>query len=136
MRYLHEPRKIPEILSIEEVTHLIQAAGSLRYLAALSVAYGAGLRASEITHLKITDVDGKRMILRVEQGKGGRDRHAMLSPELLKILRRWYRDGQSLLSGSSHPGCSDVRKIAPMNLQTPFPGHRSPRSCLVRFPRR
>jgi len=94
LRYIHEPRKIPEILSIEEVTRIIQAAGNLKYQAALSVAYGAGLRASEIIHLKVSDIDSERMLLRVEQGKGGRDRYAMLSPQLLDILRRWYRDGQ------------------------------------------
>ena len=86
MRHVHEPRKIPEILSVEEVTRLIQSAGSIKYQAALSVAYGAGLRASEVTHLTVTDIDSDRMILRVEQGKGSRDRHAMLSPELLTIL--------------------------------------------------
>ena len=127
MRYLHEPRKIPEILSVEEVTRLIQAAGSLKYQAALSVAYGAGLRVSEITHLKITDVDSKRMILRVEQGKGGRDRHAMLSPELLNILRAWYRDGQSnrkmLPGGWLFPGQNPVNPLSTRQLRRAF--HRA-----------
>jgi len=97
MRHIYEPRRLPEILSIEEVTRLLQAAGSLKYQAALSVAYGAGLRASEIVHLNVTDIDSDsdRMNLRVEQGKGKRDRHAMLSPGLLKILRAWWRDGQA-----------------------------------------
>lgn len=127
MRYIHEPRKIPEILSVEEVTRLIQCAGSLKYQAALSVAYGAGLRASEITHLKITDVDSKRMILRVEQGKGGRDRHAMLSPELLNILRAWYRDGQSnrkmLPGGWLFPGQNPVNPLSTRQLRRAF--HRA-----------
>ena len=127
MRYIHEPRKIPEILSVEEVTRLIQAAGSMKYQAALSVAYGAGLRASEITHLKITDVDSKRMILRVEQGKGGRDRHAMLSPELLNILRSWYRDGQSnrkmLPGGWLFPGQNPVNPLTTRQLRRAF--HRA-----------
>jgi len=127
MRYLHEPRKIPEILSIEEVTRLIQAAGSLKYQAAFSVAYGAGLRVSEITHLKITDVDSKRMILRVEKGKGGRDRHAMLSPELLNILRAWYRDGQSnrkmLPGGWLFPGQNPVNPLSTRQLGRAF--HRA-----------
>ena len=95
MRHVHEPRRLPEILSIEEVTKIIQSAGSIKYQAALSVGYGAGLRASEITHLKVSDIDSERMILRVEQGKGGVDRHAMLSPELLNILRTWYRSAQA-----------------------------------------
>jgi len=127
MRYLHEPRKIPEILSVEEVTRLIQCAGSLKYQAAFSVAYGAGLRASEITHLKITDVDSKRMILRVEKGKGGRDRHAMLSPELLNILRAWYRDGQSnrkmLPGGWLFPGQNPVNPLSTRQLRRAF--HRA-----------
>ena len=78
-----------------EVTRLLQAAGGLKYQAALGVAYGAGLRASEVVHLKVTDIDSERMIIRVEQGKGKRDRHAMLSPGLLKILRAWWRDGRA-----------------------------------------
>lgn len=133
MRYLHEPRKIPEILSVEEVTRLIQAAGSLKYQAALSVAYGAGLRASEITHLKITDVDSKRMILRVEQGKGGRDRHAMLSPELLNILRTWYRDGQSnrkmLPGGWLFPGQNPINPLTTRQLRRAF--HRALESAEI-----
>ena len=127
MRYLHEPRKIPQILSVEEVTRLIQCAGSLKYQAALSVAYGAGLRASEITHLKITDVDSERMILRIERGKGGRDRHAMLSPELLNILRAWYRDGQSnhkmLPGGWLFPGQNPVNPLTTRQLRRAF--HRA-----------
>jgi integrase/recombinase XerD len=95
MRHVHEPRRLPEILSIEEVTKIIQAAGSHKYQAALSVGYGAGLRISEITHLKVSDIDSESMILRVEQSKGSRDRHAMLSPQLLAILGAWYRAGQS-----------------------------------------
>jgi len=124
MRYIHEPRKIPVILSIEEVTRLIQCAGSLKYQAALSLAYGAGLRVSEVTHLKITDIDSKRMILRIEQGKGGRDRHAMLSPELLKILRAWYRDGQSnrkmLPGGWLFPGQNPVNPLTTRQLRRAF----------------
>ena len=127
MRHIHEPYKIPQILSVEEVTRLIRAAGSLKYQAALSVAYGAGLRASEITHIKITDVDSKRMILRVEQGKGGRDRHAMLSPELLNILRAWYRDGQSnrkmLPGGWLFPGQNPVNPLTTRQLRRAF--HRA-----------
>jgi integrase/recombinase XerD len=111
LRYIHEPRKLPKILSVEEVTRLIQAAQ-----AALSVAYEAGLRANEITHLKVSDIDSERMILRVEQGKGGRDRHAMLSPQLLDILRRWYRDGQlshkMLPGGWLFPGQNPVNPLS------------------------
>ena len=102
------PARLPEILSIEEVTRLIQCAdSSVKYQAALSVAYGAGLRASEITHLKVTDVDSERMILRVEQGKGGRDRHAMLSPQLLDILQTLVSGGLRLHRIRCYPedGC-------------------------------
>jgi site-specific recombinase XerD len=127
LRYIHEPHKIPEILSVEEVTHLIRAAGSLKYKAALSVGYGAGLRANEITHLKITDIDSKRMILRVERGKGGRDRHAMLSPELLIILRTWYREGQAqrqmLPGGWLFPGQNPVNPLSARQLSRAF--HRA-----------
>jgi site-specific recombinase XerD len=83
------PRKIPQVLSLEEVKRLIEAAHNLKYRTALSVAYGAGLRASEVVSLKVTDIDSKRMVLRIEQGKGKKDRLAMLSPVLLGYLRDW-----------------------------------------------
>jgi site-specific recombinase XerD len=88
------PQKLPVVLTKEEVARLIEAASSAKNKAALSVAYGAGLRASEVVSLKITDIDSARMVLRVEQGKGRKDRHAMLSPVLLEILREWYRIGR------------------------------------------
>ena len=72
--FVHEPRKLPVVLSPEEVARLLDAAPGLKYKAALSVAYGAGLRAAEVISLKISDIDSKRMIIRVEQGKGGKDR--------------------------------------------------------------
>jgi integrase/recombinase XerD len=85
-----EPRKLPVVLSAEEVARLLDAAPGLKYKAALSVAYGAGLRASEVVSLKVSDIDSKRMIIRVEQGKGGKDRNVMLSPSLLELLRTWW----------------------------------------------
>ena len=91
LSFMHEPRKVPVVLSPEEVARFLEAAPSIKYKAALSVAYGAGLRVSEVVSLKISDVDSKRMMLRVEQGKGRKDRHAMLSPVLLELLRNWYR---------------------------------------------
>ena len=72
---IHEPRKLPVVLSVEEVARLLDAAPGLKYKAALSVAYGAGLRATEVISLKVSDIDSKRMIIRVEQGKGGKDRN-------------------------------------------------------------
>ena len=69
----------------------MEAASGPKYKAALSAAYGAGLRVSEVVSLKVSDVDSKRMLLRIEQGKGRKDRYAMLSPTLLELLRDWYR---------------------------------------------
>ncbi len=88
---VHEARKLPVVLSVEEVARLLDAAPGLKYKAALSVAYGAGLRATEVVSLKVADIDSKRMIIRVEQGKGGKDRNVMLSPSLLELLRTWWR---------------------------------------------
>src|ERR1700687_6266531 len=88
---VYEPRKLPRVLSPEEVLRLLEAAPGPKYKAALSVAYGAGLRAMEVVGLKVCDVDSKRMMIRVEQGKGRKDRFAMLSPQLLELLRDWWR---------------------------------------------
>jgi integrase/recombinase XerD len=89
--FIHEPRKLPVVLSPEEVARLLDAAPGLKYKAALSVAYGAGLRAAEVVSLKIGDIDSKRMVIRVEQGKGRKDRYVMLSPHLLSLLRAWWK---------------------------------------------
>jgi site-specific recombinase XerD len=89
--FIREPRKLPVVLSPEEVARLLNAAPGLKYKAALSVAYGAGLRAAEVVSLKVCDIDSKRMIIRVEQGKGRKDRNVMLSPSLLELLRAWWR---------------------------------------------
>jgi integrase/recombinase XerD len=86
--------KLREVLSVEEAARLLEAAPGIKYKAALGVAYGAGLRVSEVAHLKVDDIDSTRMLLRVEQGKGGRDRNAMLSPQLLELLRLWWREGK------------------------------------------
>lgn len=88
------PRKLPDVLSVDEVARLLEAAPGIKYKAALGVAYGAGLRVSEVTHLKVDDIDSKRMLIRVEQGKGRKDRNAMLSPQLLELLRLWWREGK------------------------------------------
>jgi integrase/recombinase XerD len=88
--FVYEPRKLPRVLSPEEVLRLLEAAANPKHKAALGVAYGAGLRAMEVVALKVSDVDSKRMMLRVEQGKGGKDRFAMLSPQLLGLLRDWW----------------------------------------------
>jgi integrase/recombinase XerD len=89
--FIRQPRKLPVVLSPEEVARLLNAAPGLKYKAALSVAYGAGLRAAEVVSLKVCDIDSKRMIIRVEQGKGRKDRNVMLSASLLELLRTWWR---------------------------------------------
>ena len=91
LTFVREPRKIPVVLSLEEVARLLEAAPGPKYKAALSAAYGAGLRVSEVVALKVSDIDSKRMLLRIEQGKGRKDRFAMLSAKLLELLRDWYR---------------------------------------------
>jgi integrase/recombinase XerD len=91
LTFVAEPRKIPVVLSPEEVARFLEAAPGPKYKAAFGAAYGAGLRVSEVASLKVSDIDSKRMLLRVEQGKGRKDRHAMLSPQLLELLRDWYR---------------------------------------------
>jgi integrase/recombinase XerD len=89
--FVREPRKIPVVLSADEVARLLDAAPGPKYTAALAAAYGAGLRVSEVAALKVSDIESKRMLLRIEQGKGRRDRFAMLSERLLELLRDWYR---------------------------------------------
>lgn len=93
LRTVKVARKIPDILSREEVKRLIGATRPIKYKAALSVAYGAGLRVSEVVALKMTDIDSDRMVLRIQEGKGNKDRIAMLSPDLLKLLREWWQYG-------------------------------------------
>jgi integrase/recombinase XerD len=91
---VRHPRRLPTVLSIEEVGRLLEMAPGAKYRAALGTAYGAGLRVSGVAALKIGDIDSKRMLIRVEQGKGRKDRNAMLSPQLLSLLRLWWREGK------------------------------------------
>ena len=91
LAFMHEPRKVPVVLSPEEVARFLEAAPGVKYKAALSVAYAAGLRVSEVVALKVSDIDRERMLLRVDQGKGRKDRFVMLSPHLLELLRDWWR---------------------------------------------
>ena len=85
------PRTLPVVLSANEVDEFFQHVCTIRYRAALMTAYGAGLRVSEVVNLQLRDIDAKRMLLRVRQGKGKKDRYAMLSPRLLVMLRCWWR---------------------------------------------
>ena len=120
MSTVRVPRKLPVILSRDEVARLITCAGNLKYQAALSVAYGAGLRASEVVGLKVGDIDSQRMALRVEQGKGRKDRYAILSPVLLGRLRTWWRAGHAqgklLEGGWLFPGQNPVNPLSPRQL--------------------
>jgi len=120
MSHVHQPRKLPQVLSGEEVTRLLEAAPGLKYRAALSVAYGAGLRAAEVVALKVSDIDSARMVIRVEQGKGRRDRYAMLSPTLLALLRAWWREANAqgkMLPGSwLFPGQNPVDPLSTRQL--------------------
>ncbi len=86
-----KPFRLPVVLSPEEVAHFLACIDSLKQRTILTTAYAAGLRVSEATHLKVTDVDSQRMVLRVDQGKGSRDRYVMLSPRLLEALRSYWR---------------------------------------------
>ena len=120
MQPVKVPRTLPVVLSVHEVSRLIAAARNVKHQVALSVAYGAGLRASEIIGLKVTDVDSQRMTLRVEQGKGRKDRYAMLSPLLLQRLRTWWRvghaQGKILPGGWLFPGLDPVDPLTARQL--------------------
>jgi len=115
MKPVFVPRTLPVVLSREEVSALIAAAKNLKHQTALSVAYGAGLRANEVATLKVGDVDSKRMTLRIQQGKGGKDRYAMLSPVMLDRLRTWWRvakaQGKMLEGGWLFPGRDETKPI-------------------------
>ena len=113
-------RTLPIILSREEVARLIEAAKTLKHRTALSVAYGAGLRVSEVTALKVGDIDSQRMLLRVEQGKGHKDRYALLPPILLERLRIWWRHahaaGKILPGGYLFPGLDPIDSMSTRQL--------------------
>jgi integrase/recombinase XerD len=89
--YAREPRKLPVVLSADEVVQFLEAVSSLKSRAALTTAYAAGLRASEVAGLRIEDIDSARGVIQVRHGKGAKDRNVMLSPQLLGILRTYWR---------------------------------------------
>jgi len=126
LRLVNEPRKAPVVLSREEVARLLQAAPGLKYKAALSVAYGAGLRVSEVANLKVSDIDSGRMMLRVEQGKGQRDREVMLSPQLLQLLREWWKAARPQVWPLR---ANDDETNAPLEFTLEGRGHIFPWSC-------
>jgi site-specific recombinase XerD len=114
------PRKLPMVLSPDEVARLLGATTCMKHRAALSVAYGAGLRVAEVAALKVGDIDSERMLIRVERGKGGRYRNAMLSPNLLTLLRAWWKEGRRqgamLPGGWLFPGQNPIRPISTRQL--------------------
>lgn len=118
------PQRLPVILSPGEVARLLDAAPGLKSRAALSLAYGAGLRASEIVSLRISDIDSSRQVIRVEQGKGRKDRYAMLSADLLELLRSWWRAGREqgvmLPGGWLFPGQNPVNHLTTRQLARVF----------------
>lgn len=120
MQPVHVPRTLPVVLSREEVSRLIAAAWNLKHQTALSLAYGPGLRASEVISLKVGDIDSQRMTLRVEQGKGRKDRYAMLPPILLERLRVWWRvghaQGKILRNGWLFPGMDPMDPLSTRQL--------------------
>jgi len=112
--FVREPRKLPVVLSPEEVARFLEAAPGLKYRAALSVAYGAGLRANEVVSLKISDIDSTRLVIRVEQGKGRKDRYVMLSPPLLELLRAYWKTARP--QGWLFPGRDRVTPLSTRQL--------------------
>ncbi len=126
MTTVREPRRLPVVLSPEEVTRLLDAAPGLKYRAALSLAYGAGLRASEVVSLKVSDIDSARKVIRIEQGKGSKDRYATLAPSLVDLLRVWWlaarARGVMLPGGWLFPGRNPVNPLTTRQLSRAFHG--------------
>ncbi len=126
MTTVRQPQRLPVILSPAEVARLLDHAPGLKARAALSLGYGAGLRASEVISLKVTDIDSERQVIRVEQGKGRKDRYAMLSDDLLDLLRDWwragYQKGAMLPGGWLFPGQNPVNPLTTRQLSRIFHG--------------
>lgn len=120
MQFKSQPRKLPIVLSVEEVADLLTAVPGpgLKYRAALSISYGAGLRASEVCNLRVCDIDSDRMLIHVEQGKGRKDRKVMLSPGLLTLLRDYWREARP--EGWLFPGKPKINPLSPRQLNRAF----------------
>lgn len=112
--YARSPRRLPVVLSGEEVVRFLEAVPGLKSRVALTTAYATGLRLSEVVALKVGAIDSKRMVVRVEHGKGGKDRYAMLSVQLLGILRSYWR--RTRPRGWLFPGRNPERPINPKML--------------------
>jgi len=115
---VRRPTKLPVVLSYEELMQFFDHVPSLKYRAALMTCYGAGLRVSEAVALKISDIDSQRMLIRVEQGKGNKDRYAMLSPRLLEVLRRYWRTARPQHRHWLFPSWRPDRHLCTGSLQT------------------
>ena len=118
-----QPRKLPVVLSLQEVARFLGAITHIKHRAILMTAYAAGLRVSEVTRLRVADIDSQRMVLRIRQAKGQKDRFVVLSPRLLKLLREYWkavrpsdflfpgaRPDQPITSGSVHRVCRAARE--------------------------
>ena len=113
-------RNLPVVLNLDEMKCFLATAAHPKYHAAFSVAYGAGLRVSEVVSLRVSDIDSERMVLRVEQGKGSKDRYAKLSPALLEHLRHWWcfanKHGQMYREGWLFPGLDPMNHMSARQL--------------------
>jgi site-specific recombinase XerD len=120
MQFRTQPRKLPTVLSLEEVSALLAAAPGpgLKYRAALSISYGAGLRSSEVCNLKVADIDGDRMLINVDEGKGSKDRKVMLSPGLLELLRDYWFEARP--AGWLFPGKPKINPVSSRQLGRAF----------------
>jgi site-specific recombinase XerD len=125
MQFRRKPRKLPVVFSVEEVGDLLAAVPGpgLKYRAALGISYGAGLRASEVCNLKVTDIDSDRMLIHVDEGKNGKDRKAMLSPGLLELLRDYWRESRP--EGWLFPGKPKINPLSPRQLNRAFTSAKS-----------
>ena len=112
---VRRPHKLPIVLSHEEVVQFFDHIPSLKYRAVLMTCYGAGVRITEAVSLKVSDIDSQRMLLRIEQGKGRKDRYAMLSPRLLQVLRIWWRAARP--QHWLFPGWGTGRHLTPTSVQ-------------------
>ena len=132
-----KPQKLPIVLSPEEVLHFLSCVQSFKHRTILTICYAAGLRISEAVRLKVANIDSERMVIRVEQGKGQKDRDVMLSPKLLQILRSWWpvnkpkrwlfpgdrvedhisSDAVELACQKAHQRCGIAKPVSPHSLR-------------------
>jgi len=119
--HLREPQKIPQVMSPDETRRLLAVARSLKVRVLLSLGYGCGLRAGEVVRLKVKHIDSAQKIIRIEQSKGRKDRNVMLSPDMLDLLRQWWK---------ARPSRHDAGM--PVQERWLFPGNRSGKPMTTR----